>query len=76
MYCDSEATSYYKDILTVVYRNALLVRSTEQYPGVHGMSTLGIVQEVSGQAPLRLDKEIQMILWLLCLQDDHKWVTL
>jgi hypothetical protein len=67
MYCDSEATSYYKDVLTVVHRNALLVRSTE-----HGMSTLGMVQEVSGQAPSRLDKEIQMNLWLLRPRDDHK----
>jgi hypothetical protein len=76
MCCDSEATSYHKDVLTVVHGNALPVRSTEQHPGVHGMPTLGMVQEISGQASPRLDEEIQMILRFLCPRDDHKRVTL
>ena len=42
MRCDSEATSYYKDVLTVVHRKALPVRSTKQYPGSHGMPALGM----------------------------------
>jgi hypothetical protein len=29
MYCDSEATSYYKYVLTVAHGNAIPVRSTE-----------------------------------------------
>jgi hypothetical protein len=74
--CDPEATSYYEDVLAVVHRNTLSVRSIEQYPGVHVMPALGIVQEVSGQASPRLDEEIQVILRLLGLRDDYEWVTL
>ena len=65
MCCDSEATSYHKDVLTVVHGNALPVRSTKQHQRIHGMPALRMVQEVSGQASLRLDEEIQMFLRLL-----------
>jgi len=76
MCCDSEATSYHKDILTVVHGNTLPVRSTEQHQGVHSMLILRMVQEFSGQAPSRLDEEIQMILRLLRPRDHHEWMTL
>jgi hypothetical protein len=40
------------------------------------MPILRMVQEFSGQAPSRLDKEIQMILRLLRPRDHYEWMTL
>ena len=37
---------------------------------------LSITQKLSSQTSARLDKEIQVILWLLCPRDHHEWVAL
>jgi hypothetical protein len=42
MCCDSEATSHYKDVLTVVHGNTLPVRSAKQHPGIYGVPALGM----------------------------------
>ena len=56
--CDPEGTSCYENVLTVVYGDTIPLRSSKQYPGVHDVSSLGTVQEFSGQASSMLDEEI------------------
>jgi hypothetical protein len=73
---DPEATRHYEDVLTVVHWDTLPVRSAEKYQRLQRAPILGVIQELPGQASARLNKEIQVIVLILCPRNHYEWMAL
>jgi len=73
---DTEAARYHQDTLILVYANTYSMRSTEHDERIHGVAFLCIVQQLSSQASLRINEEVDSVLLTWRPRDHHEQMTL
>ena len=74
--CDTEAARYYQDTLILVHLNTYSMRSTGHDERIHSVAFLCIVQQLSSQASLRINEEVDGVLLTRRPRDHHERMTL